>query len=108
EAVPFYSVEDELDRRILRMSVEKVARLHHAAGANEITSLAANTPHWRRGDDFERFVERAQRVPMRAGGQKLFSAHQMGTCRMGSDPSASVANPFGELHATKGVWIGDG
>jgi choline dehydrogenase-like flavoprotein len=65
-------------------------------------------PRWRRGDDLERFVERLARVPLRAGGQKLFSAHQMGTCRMGTDPQASVAGPFGELHDVKGVWIGDG
>jgi choline dehydrogenase-like flavoprotein len=26
---------------------------------------------------------------------------------MGSDPATSVANPFGELHDTAGVWIGD-
>ena len=32
----------------------------------------------------------------------------MGTCRMGQDPKTSVAGPFGELHNTKGVWIGDG
>ena len=32
----------------------------------------------------------------------------MGTCRMGSDPAGSVANPWGELHDTPGVWIGDG
>jgi choline dehydrogenase-like flavoprotein len=38
----------------------------------------------------------------------LFSAHQMGTCRMGTDPADSVAGPWGELHDTKGVWIGDG
>jgi len=108
EAAPFYSVDDPLDQRHLRMGIEKIARLHEAAGANEITSLAARMPRWRRGDDLERFIERAQRVPLRAGGQKLFSAHQMGTCRMGSDPSTSVANPFGELHDTNGVWIGDG
>ena len=36
-----------------------------------------------------------------------FSAHQMGTCRMGRDPSSSVANPWGELHDTPGVWVGD-
>jgi choline dehydrogenase-like flavoprotein len=47
-------------------------------------------------------------VPQRAGGQKLFSAHQMGTARMGADSQTSVANPFGELHDVKGVWIGDG
>jgi choline dehydrogenase-like flavoprotein len=45
---------------------------------------------------------------MRAGGQRLFSAHQLGSCRMGNDPSTSVANPWGELHDTPGVWIGDG
>ena len=32
----------------------------------------------------------------------------MGTCRMGKDPQTSVAGPWGELHDTKGVWIGDG
>jgi choline dehydrogenase-like flavoprotein len=38
---------------------------------------------------------------------KLFSAHQMGTCRMGTDPATSVATPDGRLHDTPGVWIGD-
>ena len=32
----------------------------------------------------------------------------MGSCRMGDDPQTSVAGPWGELHDTKGVWIGDG
>ena len=36
-----------------------------------------------------------------------FTAHQMGSCRMGSDPVDSVADGRGELHDTKGVWIGD-
>jgi choline dehydrogenase-like flavoprotein len=27
---------------------------------------------------------------------------------MGTDPSTSVAGPYGELHDVKGVWIGDG
>ena len=31
----------------------------------------------------------------------------MGSCRMGTDPATSVAGPCGELHDTKGVWIGD-
>jgi choline dehydrogenase-like flavoprotein len=64
-------------------------------------------PEWRVGDDVDRYVERLKRVPLGAGGFRLFSAHQMGTCRMGSDPQTSVANPYGELHDTPGVWIGD-
>ncbi len=47
------------------------------------------------------------RIPYRVGGYRLFSAHQMGSCRMGPDPQTSVADPRGELHDTKGVWIGD-
>src|SRR3954454_7222612 len=108
EAVPSYDLSDELDQRIMRLSLEKLARLHHAAGAVQIASLAAGLPMWRFGDDLEAFVDKAQRVPLRAGGQRLFSAHQMGSCRMGTDPATSVANPWGELHNAKGVWIGDG
>jgi choline dehydrogenase-like flavoprotein len=108
EPVPFYELTDELDLRNTRVAIEKIIRLHEAAGAVEIMSLAASLPRWRRGEDLERFIARAQRVPQRAGGQKLFSAHQMGTARMGTDPQTSVAGPFGELHDVKGVWIGDG
>jgi len=108
EAVPLYSIEDPLDLKHTRIAIEKLIRLHEAAGAQEIMSLAAQLPRWRRGDDLERFIERARRVPQRAGGQRLFSAHQMGTARMGTDPQTSVAGPFGELHDVKGVWIGDG
>jgi choline dehydrogenase-like flavoprotein len=108
QAVPWYDVTDELDQRHLRLGIEKVARLHHAAGAVQIASLGAGLPMWRYGDDLDEFIERAQRVPLRAGGQRLFSAHQMGSCRMGADPQTSVADPWGELHDVKGVWIGDG
>src|SRR3954470_12069209 len=108
EAVPFYDVVDELDQRHLRLGIEKIAKLHHAAGAVQISYLAAGLPMWRIGDDLDAFVELAQRKHLGAGGAKLFSAHQMGTCRMGRDPQTSVANPWGELHDTPGVWIGDG
>jgi choline dehydrogenase-like flavoprotein len=108
EAVPWYDVTDELDLQHLRLSIDKLARLHQAAGAVQIASLGAGLPLWRYGDDLDAFIDKAQRVPMRAGGQRLFSAHQMGTCRMGPDPETSVANPWGELHDVKGVWVGDG
>jgi choline dehydrogenase-like flavoprotein len=37
----------------------------------------------------------------------IYTARQLCSCRMGSDPSESVADGRGELHDTKGVWIGD-
>src|SRR4051794_23546191 len=108
EAVPFYEVSDELDQRNLRLGVDRIARLQQAAGAMQISYLAAGMPQWRIGDDLDAFVERAQRKRLGAGGAKLFSAHQMGTCRMGTDPQTSVADPWGELHDTPGVFVGDG
>ena len=70
--------------------------------------MAGGTTRWRDGDDLDDCIERWQRVPLRAGGFRLFCAHQMGTCRMGNDAKTSVADPWGQLHDTKGVWIGDG
>jgi choline dehydrogenase-like flavoprotein len=104
----WYSLEDELDVRNTHRSLDAQIRLHHAAGAQEITALGMVAATWRAGDDLDAFVARCQRMPLRAGGLKLFTAHQMGTCRMGTDPQTSVANPYGELHDTPGVWIGDG
>jgi choline dehydrogenase-like flavoprotein len=108
EAVPYYSVTDPLDIQNVHAGLEACVRLHHAAGAARIFTLAAGLPTWRIGDDLDAYVEKLRRQPVRADGIKLFSAHQMGSCRMGSDPSTSVANPWGELHDTPGVWIGDG
>ncbi len=107
-AVPWYSITDEVDVRNAREGIAAQARLHEAAGAEQILAAATGAPMWRRGEDLDAFIARIQRIPLRAGGWKLFAAHQMGTCRMGVDPRTSVAGPWGELHDTAGVWVGDG
>ncbi|MEA2419427.1 MAG: hypothetical protein QOE60_1633, partial [Thermoleophilaceae bacterium] len=107
QAVPWYSLDDPQDVRTTHRALEAQVRLHVAAGARQVAALAAGLPTWRVGDDVDRYIERLRRVRLGAGGFRLFAAHQMGTCRMGSDPQTSVANPDGELHQTPGVWIGD-
>ncbi|MFT3777866.1 MAG: GMC family oxidoreductase [Ottowia sp.] len=107
EAVPTYAVTDPIDIANLHKGVEAQVRMHHAAGALQIIGLAAGAPAWRWGDDLDAYIARLKNIPLRFGGFSLFSAHQMGTCRMGRDPATSVANPQGELHDTPGVWIGD-
>lgn len=107
-AVHHYDLEaDALDVRNTHRAIAAQVRLHEAAGAHTILALGAGLPRWRRGDDLEAYVAQVQRVPLRYGGMRIFAAHQMGSCRMGLDPSDSVANPDGELHDTPGVWIGD-
>jgi choline dehydrogenase-like flavoprotein len=108
QPVPFYALSDERDLRNAAVGIAAQIRLHAAAGAQEIAALAAGAPRWRAGDDLDAFIAQVQDIPLRAGGWRLFSAHQMGTCRLGTDPQTSVAGPWGELHDVKGVWIGDG
>lgn len=105
--VAWYSMTDEQDVRMMRKALAAQIRLHHAAGARGIQVLAQGRPSWRHGDDLDAFIARVRRIPLRTGGATLFSAHQMGSCRMGADPATSVADPRGELHDTPGVWIGD-
>jgi choline dehydrogenase-like flavoprotein len=107
QALPLYAMTDEVDLRNTARALEAQIRAHVAGGARRIWLLAEGLPTWRVGDDVEAFIALAQKVPARAGGLRLFAAHQMGTCRMGADPATSVANPDGELHDTPGVWIGD-
>jgi choline dehydrogenase-like flavoprotein len=106
-AVPQYSLTDPVDVANSHRALDAQVRLHHAAGARRIYGLAQGQPTWRVGDDLDAFIARLQRIPLRAGGHKVFAAHQMGTCRMGRDPETSVADPRGQLHDVEGVWIGD-
>ncbi len=101
-----YSLTDDQDVASMRLGIESNIRLLIEAGALEVHPLG-DMPSWRRGDDLDAYLQRIGRVPLRFGGVGLFSAHQMGSCRMGSDPATSVADPRGQLHDTAGVWIGD-
>lgn len=107
-AVHTYPISDELDQRNLRHGLAEMIRIHEAAGAQEIHCATNARLVWTRGEDLAAFIQKAQALPLGVGGQPIYSAHQMGSCRMGKDRASSVANPWGELHDMAGVWIGDG
>jgi choline dehydrogenase-like flavoprotein len=102
-----YPFDDEQDQRIFRRGFAELAKLHEAAGAQEIYTLHRRLHRWRRGEDLAAFVAEVQAAPLSPYEHATFSAHQMGSARMGTDPQTSVAGPFGELHDVKGAWIGD-
>ena len=108
-AVPWYEMTDPVDLRNTAHALEVQVRAHVAAGARrDLGCSPQGSPDWRVGRRPRRLHRaRAQRIPARAGGLRMFAAHQMGSCRMGRDPQTSVAKPSGELHDTPGVWIGD-
>jgi choline dehydrogenase-like flavoprotein len=99
-----WSLDHPADRENAARAHVELAKLHHAAGAREIYTFHWDDVSWRRGGDFEAFVRALERAPH---GHVALSAHQMGTCRLGVDPETSVADGRGELHDTRGVWIGD-
>ena len=107
-AVTHYPMTDEVDIRNIRAGVETLIRVHEAAGATEIVGSGRKAGDWRRGEDLDAFIADVTSQPIAPREFVAFSAHQMGTCRMGSDPATSVADPRGELHDAPGVWIGDG
>jgi choline dehydrogenase-like flavoprotein len=107
-AVTRWSFSDEIDARMFRRAMVELAKLQRAAGAREIITFYQRPLIWREGDDFDAFLAEIERGSLQANDVAVFTAHQMGSCRMGSDPADSVADGRGELHDTKGVWIGDG
>jgi choline dehydrogenase-like flavoprotein len=108
ESVVTYAMTDPIDIANFHLAMQTQIRLGEATGASAMYLIAPSLPRWRYGDDVDAFIDKAKRLPIGLGGVQPFSAHQMGTCRMGSDPATSVADPSGELHDVRGVWIGDG
>jgi len=102
-----WDFDDEVDARLAVQANVELTRLHQAAGAAEIVTGHAEEKRWRRGEDFDGYVRALEAASYAPNDIACFTAHQMGSCRMGADPSTSVADGRGELHDVKGVWIGD-
>ncbi|CAK7566967.1 MAG: hypothetical protein SEPTF4163_004924 [Sporothrix epigloea] len=119
------------DREHAAEGVIGLARLCHAAGANEIRAFVAHTRpfipiaksdghadrDYKKDDPaFEAWVKEVRNAALSAsplwGGWNVAtpfaSAHQMGTCRMGDDAGeASVVNPRGQVWGTQGLYVAD-
>lgn len=98
------------DRRHLLRGMQEAARIHAAAGAEEVF-----LPH-NRAVSFrceagpaalERFLDGALRWRWAPNAFQLFSAHQMGTCRMGGDAQRHPVAPDGQVRGTRNLYIAD-
>jgi long-chain-alcohol oxidase len=80
-----------------------------AAGATEVFSLHRQRFTFRPGDqrserDWMRAVNRAG---FAGGRATLASYHQMGSCRMGTDPATSAVGPDHQAHELPGLYVAD-
>lgn len=97
----------------LGQGMAAAARIHAAAGAHEIlamhTHLHALGPCPRlAAAEVEEFCRRLAHSPMTRCWCTLFSAHQMGTCRMGRDRRRGVCDENGQVFGVCGLYIADG
>ncbi|HEV3258831.1 MAG TPA: GMC family oxidoreductase [Gemmataceae bacterium] len=100
------------ERDHLRRGMQTAVRVHLAAGAREVGTL--HTREHRLGcgaslapaavDDFCR---RLADSTVDRNWSLLFSAHQMGTCRMGRDPRTAVCDADGEVFGVRGLFVAD-
>lgn len=76
-------------------------RVTYSYGENEVKLRAHSI---RMAEDIMRAAGAVKTIGSPARG----TAHLMGTCRMGTDPSRSVVNPFCQSHDVKNLFICDG
>ncbi|MED6142922.1 hypothetical protein PIB30_002214 [Stylosanthes scabra] len=105
-----YQMED-LDEDNLKKGIDKVLRILAAAGAEEIGTHHNNgrTLNVKQSSyhEFDKFVKEESSRPLTGLWTPLCSAHQMGSCRMGSSPKESAVNQTGETWEMEGLYVAD-
>jgi choline dehydrogenase-like flavoprotein len=101
----------KLERELLRHGNQAAARIHWAAGADEILSPHTRKHCFQRTSESRALIEdycaQLEREPVDRNWMALYSAHQMGTARMGSSGRDAVCNAEGEVFTVKNLFIAD-
>jgi choline dehydrogenase-like flavoprotein len=109
-----YKVDDH-DRMSLLEGAEKALRILEAAGAAKISVGQFNAPiplppqsdPEGRAAAIEKIIADVRRIGFPLYKVPLYSAHQMGSCKMGTDPRTSVVKPTCETWACSGLYVVD-
>lgn len=87
-----------------RASCKEMAKLQFAAGAKRVVSLHLTPVVMNTVEEISKLDE-APWAPVQV---KVATAHQMGGCRMGKDPSTSVVDPHLRYHGLDNLFVVDG
>ena len=114
---------DALGVATFRHALVSMARLARAAGATRMVA-AGTPPTWYRptsggGDadpfEFERFEAALAAADLAPNRTSVFSAHQLGSVRMGADQATHPCDPWGHVRiragrdaVVGGLYVGDG
>lgn len=106
EAVVHYRVGPATARLLCRGMLE-LARIHLAAGARRVVTLHTPPLEIARGGDVGAFAREIDHRGVVANALQVMSAHQMSSCRIGTDPRTSVARPDGQVWGVRGLYVTD-
>jgi choline dehydrogenase-like flavoprotein len=87
-----------------RAGMKAIARIHLANGAREVVSFHTEPVRI----VAERDLARIDEAPLGPNRLAVFTAHQMGGCRMGIDPARSVVDPQLRHHLVENLFVIDG
>lgn len=102
-----YSIS-KYDQAHIREGVKRGVELYAAAGAVEVITSTVRPVRWRPGDSLDDFMDRVDSIGYGSNQTAYFTFHQMGTARMGSDPSRSVVDQENRVHGRRGLYVMDG
>ncbi|KAI9032768.1 hypothetical protein CLU79DRAFT_830604 [Phycomyces nitens] len=110
-----YKLSDQ-DRKSIVKAEERAAMILVAAGAREIHAayfsmkpfiFEKDEPTEVNNPRFLQWIEDLNKDGMLDNSLNYFSAHQMGTCRMGASPNTSVTQQTGETWETNNLYVCD-
>lgn len=90
----------------LLRGLQECFRLHAAAGATEISGPHAALEPFTTGD-LEAYLRRVARAGAGTNRLTVFSAHQMGSCRMGSRRAETALTPQAESWEVSNLFVAD-
>jgi choline dehydrogenase-like flavoprotein len=118
------------DKAALSRVMPPLYNLMYAAGAKIIiasqeqmkiqhldNNLAVSNPHLTgseleavmlKDSQYQSFLKNTVDMGISESNTGVFSAHQMGSCRMAKDPSLGPVNPQGEVWECSGLYVSDG
>ncbi len=99
-------------RALLGRGAAVAARVQLAAGADDVLLPFTNGMSMHRtkattARDIDAFCEDVERAPITGNRALIFSAHQMGTCRMGADATTAVCDERGAVFGVRGLHVAD-
>ncbi len=98
------------DRNHVLRGIAEACRIHLAAGAEEVYFPHNSAPVYQRvhGEvELEKLLAGISGWGWKANRFPLFTAHQMGTCRMGGDAKRHPVGPDGSVRGVAGLYVAD-